>query len=380
MSINQDLTHVQSMWGVRILDKGFTNLPNLIIRHATRVGLSKAEFHLISIILTFKHDTEDPFPSQETIAKYYFGDNYKPGTSERSIRRILESLEEKGLILIGYKYNERGKRACSVYNFEPLIEAVLELDVVENQEQPEEKVYYKKGKKQKDENSTTGTKTSGSADIKNSTTGTKTSGSTAEKRPTKKNSLKRDIKKTIKKESQSIHDKVSALEISDSIKDYLREKEDGLTDHKLSVIESLYKKNLVADDEVFLAKLKKVFGYNPASNAFKKYLETSLEKSKDEQKAPNQPTGRKIVREEKLPESIKKQQEEQARKAEQEPKTEVTTLVQENYKPKVTVDNLIEIYNDPAQRETLSEGEKDLALYLIEEAKREEAEKNVVAL
>ncbi|MDN3365406.1 helix-turn-helix domain-containing protein [Priestia megaterium] len=232
----QDLTRVESMWGIPILDAGFTNLPNLIIRHATRVGLTKAEFHLISIILTFKHDTNDPFPSQETIAKYYFGDDYKPETSERSIRRLLKSLEDKGLVDIYFDYDNRGKRSSSVYNFEPLIDAVLALDLEENKDKPKRNLHAKKKSGQK---LTTGTKTSGSTSEKITTTGTKTSGSTSEKRPTKKKNLKSSSKKQIKKENLSIQEEINSSNLSDSLKSIMHSKIDRLIYHNLNVLDIL---------------------------------------------------------------------------------------------------------------------------------------------
>lgn len=145
MSENQT-QHVEVIWGNPILDEGFTTIPNLIIKNYTRVGLTHAEYGLLTILFSFKRDSNDPFPSQETLAKIFYGDSYKPGTSERALRKVLSGIENKGLLEMGYRYIN-GKRSSSVYNFGPLIEACLQF--VKPKKEPAGSVVVTVAKKKK---------------------------------------------------------------------------------------------------------------------------------------------------------------------------------------------------------------------------------------
>jgi len=365
MSENQ-ITRVESMWGSPILDEGFTNIPNLIIHNYVKVGLTHSEFCIVNIILTFKHDTRDPFPSQEKIARIFFGDKYKPDTSERALRKHLKNIEDKGLMYVGYRNNEQG-RASSVYNFQPLIEAVLEVANVEVKHEKElENVTWKhntKGNGKKANSKTRGSKVAEQkvpvlAEQKVQVLQEqKVPQPQEQKVPTKKKSLKSQSKKKNNNKSQSVHELVLALEVSDTIKGYLETKEDGLTPHKLSVIELLYKENLVADDKIFEEKLEKVFAYNPAPNAFKKYLQTSLVNSKDEKPSLPKSSRSRSVRKEVLSEAVRKQMEAEANKVEEEPKKEQSLVVPAYKAKQKTFGELIAQMNDPIGRELLTQEE-----------------------
>ncbi|MGG1571643.1 hypothetical protein [Fictibacillus sp. NRS-1165] len=143
---DRDLMPVEIVWGNPILDEGFTNIPNLILLNYTRVGLSHAEWGLLTIMMSFKHGSDDIFPSQETLARIFYADKYHPDKSERALRKLISSIEDKGLIEAGYRY-KNGKRTSNYYSFAPLIEACLKF--TEKKDKPENGVVIKKKKKKK---------------------------------------------------------------------------------------------------------------------------------------------------------------------------------------------------------------------------------------
>lgn len=112
---------LEVMWGKRILEHGFTSVPNTIVRNATRAGLTGREFQLVMIIMGYKHDETDPYPSQALLASHL-------GTSERNIRKVVASIEQKGLIYVSKRTDNKGKFRSNVYNFEPLIAKCLEVE------------------------------------------------------------------------------------------------------------------------------------------------------------------------------------------------------------------------------------------------------------
>ncbi|KAB2328972.1 hypothetical protein F7731_23775 [Cytobacillus depressus] len=121
-------THAELIWGSQILDEGFTIIPNIITRNYRNLGMTHGEYAFIALLSTFKHDTKDPYPSQTTLAKLYFGEEYKEENSERAIRKIVNSLKKKTLLRTGKRRNvTSGKFGNSVYSLQPLINACLKL-------------------------------------------------------------------------------------------------------------------------------------------------------------------------------------------------------------------------------------------------------------
>jgi len=112
---------MEIIWGVSILDEGFTSIPNLIIRNYRKLGIEHGEFGFICQLLTYKHDTRDPYPSRATLAA-------NMTCSERQIDKWIKSLRNKGLLITGRLRNVHNKKwDNTVYNFKPLIDAVYRL-------------------------------------------------------------------------------------------------------------------------------------------------------------------------------------------------------------------------------------------------------------
>jgi predicted transcriptional regulator len=107
---------ISLVWGNAYLDEGFTPMPNIIVRYAPKL-LSGREFTFITVLASFKHGVENPFPSQDTLAEIM-------GCSKRNIRLLIETLEEKGFLQISYRYDNKG-RTSNEYNFKPLLEICL---------------------------------------------------------------------------------------------------------------------------------------------------------------------------------------------------------------------------------------------------------------
>jgi hypothetical protein len=119
--MTQDNERLEAIWGHRLLDEGFLGIPNIIVRNYRRLGIEHGEFGLICTILTYKHNTHDPYPSHEKLAEHL-------QCSTRQVRKWIDSLEAKQLLLIGRRRNKDSKQlGPMVYNFKPLIDAALNL-------------------------------------------------------------------------------------------------------------------------------------------------------------------------------------------------------------------------------------------------------------
>lgn len=114
-------TPLEVIWGHRLLDEGFTSIPNIVVRNYRKLGIEHGEWGFICTLLTYKHDHRDPYPSQETIASHM-------QVSVRQIKKWSESLVSKNLLLVGQRRHVKNRQfGSAVYNFKPLIQAALAL-------------------------------------------------------------------------------------------------------------------------------------------------------------------------------------------------------------------------------------------------------------
>lgn len=119
--MNDQTSRIEVIWGHRLLDDGFTSLPNILIRNYRKLDISHGEWGFICTLLTYKHDERDPYPSQETLADHL-------EVSVRQIKKWVLSLVEKQLLLVGQRRNTKNRQfGSAVYNFKPLIQATLKL-------------------------------------------------------------------------------------------------------------------------------------------------------------------------------------------------------------------------------------------------------------
>ena len=115
----QDKTKIVQIWG-EILDEGFTSVPNILLRYRSRIGLKPKHIMLIIDIMSYKWDTEYPFPSYSTLA-------LRAGIEERSVKRITQDLEELGLLVKTPRFDgETGAQVTTVFDFRPLVQKLIE--------------------------------------------------------------------------------------------------------------------------------------------------------------------------------------------------------------------------------------------------------------
>jgi predicted transcriptional regulator len=108
-------------WGKEVVERGFTQIPNYLMRINMFVHddhkLSPTEmivlFHLVAS--WWKKD-EMPFPSLNTLANQI-------GISQRQVQRSINTLEQKGY-LKRMKKKIKGVIASNVYDLSPLVETL----------------------------------------------------------------------------------------------------------------------------------------------------------------------------------------------------------------------------------------------------------------
>lgn len=120
MEMTKENTKLEIIWSSNLLTRGFTGIPNLLVRHYRDLGIQHGEFGFLANLLSYKHDHNDPYPSQDTLAA-------NMNCTTRQIRKWIESLTKKALIITNKVYNPSTLKDRTVYNFQPLINKLLQL-------------------------------------------------------------------------------------------------------------------------------------------------------------------------------------------------------------------------------------------------------------
>ncbi|WP_180361632.1 helix-turn-helix domain-containing protein [Paenibacillus polymyxa] len=120
MEIKKETTKLEVIWGASLLSNGFTSIPNLLVRHYRVLGIQHGEFGFLANLLSYKHDQKDPYPSQDTLAA-------NMNCTTRQIRKWIDSLTKKALLITNKVYNPNTLKDRTVYNFQPLINKLLQL-------------------------------------------------------------------------------------------------------------------------------------------------------------------------------------------------------------------------------------------------------------
>lgn len=115
----QDKTKIVQIWG-NILDEGFTSVPNILLKYRYNIGIKAQHLTLVIDIMSFKWDTDNPFPSYSTLAR-------RAGVAERTIKRATQDLEELNLLIRTPRFDNRtGAQITTIFDFRPLVEKLTE--------------------------------------------------------------------------------------------------------------------------------------------------------------------------------------------------------------------------------------------------------------
>jgi DNA-binding MarR family transcriptional regulator len=106
-------------WGIPILDKGHTDIPNFILDHYAQAGVSRSEFLVIVHLARYQFESPNSEcrPSVVTVAD-------QMGYSVRGLQKVLAGLEERGLLVRRYRPGD-----TTVYDFTDFSQAMLEAEL-----------------------------------------------------------------------------------------------------------------------------------------------------------------------------------------------------------------------------------------------------------
>lgn len=113
-----------------LLEAGYTSVPNLLLNHYAKLGISVDELVFLLHLLQYKWTEKDPFPRLQTIAA-------KMGKGWRQAHRHAQSLKAKGFLKITNRVLQGRGQTTNEYNLSPLFIAVTTASKQANQAQNE---------------------------------------------------------------------------------------------------------------------------------------------------------------------------------------------------------------------------------------------------
>ena len=117
----KQINKLSARWSKKLIQGGWTGIPNIILERQNALRLTPIEFNLIIQIAKFWWEKEKPpFPSVQTLS-----DNI--GVTTRTIQRNLAELEKKSYIEKKARYHSSGGQTSNGYTYEGLIKKCKEM-------------------------------------------------------------------------------------------------------------------------------------------------------------------------------------------------------------------------------------------------------------
>src|SRR5262245_41612717 len=107
-------------FGVELLEDGHTAVPNLVLNHYAKLGVSRAEMMFTTHIWQYWWTEKQPYPSLQSVAD-------KMQVSRRQVRNYAQSLKAKGLLQVHERYAPGLGQVTSEYDFSTLFARILEV-------------------------------------------------------------------------------------------------------------------------------------------------------------------------------------------------------------------------------------------------------------
>lgn len=110
------------IFGAKVMDHGYTALPNILMRGQKRLGISTTQFNIVAQLMSYWFDpARPPFPSKRDLAQ-------RMGITEQTLRINIKALEERGLVLREQWKTAAGDYGSNRYHLDGLVKALKKLE------------------------------------------------------------------------------------------------------------------------------------------------------------------------------------------------------------------------------------------------------------
>jgi predicted transcriptional regulator len=123
----------QRIFGTKVMDHGYTALPNILMRGQKRLGISTTQFNIVAQLMSYWFDpARPPFPSKRDLAQ-------RMGITEQTLRINIKALEERGLVVREQWKTAAGDYGSNRYHLDGLVTALKKLEPDFDEERKERK-------------------------------------------------------------------------------------------------------------------------------------------------------------------------------------------------------------------------------------------------
>lgn len=123
----------ERIFGTKVMDHGYTALPNILMRGQKRLGISTTQFNIVAQLMSYWFDpARAPFPSKRDLA-------LRMGITEQTLRINIKALEERGLVQREQWKTSAGDYGSNRYHLDGLVKALKKLEPDFDEERKERK-------------------------------------------------------------------------------------------------------------------------------------------------------------------------------------------------------------------------------------------------
>jgi len=109
------------IFGNKVMDHGYTGVPNILVRAQSRIGISTTQFNIIVQLLSYWiYPDRPPFPGKKELAN-------RMGINPVTLRKNIAELEKAGLIKRVQRKTSAGDYGSNTYKLDGLIKKLQSL-------------------------------------------------------------------------------------------------------------------------------------------------------------------------------------------------------------------------------------------------------------
>lgn len=109
------------IFGSKIMDHGFTAIPNILLRAQGRLGLTTTQFNILAQLLSYYFDpSKPPFPSKRELAT-------RIKITPQTLRINIKALEDAGFLVREQRLTSSGDFSSNTYHLDGLVEKLKKL-------------------------------------------------------------------------------------------------------------------------------------------------------------------------------------------------------------------------------------------------------------
>lgn len=112
----------ERIFGAKVMEHGYTALPNILLRAQSRLGINPTQFNIIAQLMSYWfHPDKPPYPSKRELAQ-------RVGITEQTLRINIKALEDQGLVMREQRFTAVGDYGSNRYLLDGLVKKLRQME------------------------------------------------------------------------------------------------------------------------------------------------------------------------------------------------------------------------------------------------------------